>query len=120
MNRWALLLSLFAIATGCVDREANALGGPVNGAVSSIAEAQQTNLNAAVVLRGTMKLKCPTAGCWFMLEDSTGIIKVDTKSAGFVMVDIPVNSLLLVAGGVVTNGSERIIEATGLRRADAR
>ena len=62
-----------------------------------------------------MAKKCPVAGCWFMLQDKTGTIKVDTKNAGFVVVDVPLNTALTVAGRVVTNGNERLIEASGVR-----
>jgi len=49
-------------------------------------------MSARVVLHGRMTQKCPVAGCWFMLHDETGTIKVDTKNAGFVVVDIPLQS----------------------------
>jgi len=62
-----------------------------------------------------MTQKCPVAGCWFMLRDDTGTIKVDTKNAGFVVVDVPLNASMTVAGRVATNGTERFIDATGLR-----
>ncbi|HMJ92351.1 MAG TPA: hypothetical protein VK530_21190, partial [Candidatus Acidoferrum sp.] len=59
--------------------------------------------------------KCPVAGCWFMLRDSSGTIKVDTKNAGFVVVEVPLQSIVTISGRVVTNGTERFIDATGLR-----
>jgi hypothetical protein len=59
--------------------------------------------------------KCPVAGCWFVLRDATGTVKVDTKSAGFVVVDVPLNKEMIVAGIVRTNGSGLLLEATGLR-----
>lgn len=62
-----------------------------------------------------MTKKCPVAGCWFMLHDESGTIKVDTKNAGFVVVDVPLNSRITVAGRLATNGAERVIDATGLR-----
>ncbi len=70
---------------------------------------------AQVALCGEMVEKCPVAGCWFRLRDRTGTVKVDTKSAGFVVVEIPVGAKLTVAGRVATEGNETIIEATGLR-----
>lgn len=59
--------------------------------------------------------KCPTAGCWFRLRDRTGTIKVDTKSAGFVVVNVPLQSQVTVAGKVVPDGDDVMIEATGVR-----
>ena len=58
--------------------------------------------------------KCPTAGCWFMLRDQSGVVRVDTKAAGFVVSDIPLNTKVTVAGKVKST-AERQIAATGLR-----
>ena len=68
-----------------------------------------------VLLTGTMVEKCPVAGCWFRLKDETGSIKVDTKSAGFVVVDVPLETKLTVSGKIVAEGDDISIEATGLR-----
>ena len=84
-------------------------------AFANVTLARQTNANASLVLRGSLTEKCPVAGCWFVLQDAGGTIKVDTKNAGFVVVDVPLRSTVTVAGRVVTNGSERFIDATGLR-----
>jgi len=59
--------------------------------------------------------KCPVAGCWFVVRDDSGKIKVDTKNAGFVVVDVPLQMPVLIAGRVATNGAERFIDATGVR-----
>jgi len=59
--------------------------------------------------------KCPIAGCWFRLRDNTGVIKVDTKSAGFVVVNVPLESRVTVAGKVIINGDDVMLEATGIR-----
>ena len=59
--------------------------------------------------------KCPVAGCWFRLRDQTGTIKVDTKAASFVVVDVPLQQTMTVAGKVATEGNEVVLEATGLR-----
>ena len=59
--------------------------------------------------------KCPIAGCWFRLRDQTGVIKVDTKSAGFVVVDVPLERQVTVAGKVVADGDDVMVEATGIR-----
>lgn len=59
--------------------------------------------------------KCPVAGCWFRLQDNTATIKVDTKSAGFVVTDVPLQTTVTVSGKVGTEGNLPLIEATGLR-----
>jgi hypothetical protein len=50
-----------------------------------------------------------------MLQDSAGKIKVDTKNAAFVVVDVPLRTIVTVAGRKATNGNETFIEATGVR-----
>ena len=67
-----------------------------------------------VLVQGTMIEKCPTAGCWFMLRDSTGVIKVDTKDTEFTVTNVPLNSKITVAG-IMTESGERRIIATGMR-----
>lgn len=62
--------------------------------------------------------KCPAAGCWFKLRDATGIVRVDTKNAGFVVTDVPVGTTLTVAGTPqvpAAKGTEPTLAATGLR-----
>lgn len=59
--------------------------------------------------------KCPAAGCWFRLQDETGTIKVDTKSAGFVVSAVPLETKITVAGKIHDTGEEVTIEATGVR-----
>ena len=115
MMRWLLFTSLVALIAGCSERGPRTLGAAVNGGETTVAIARQTNVAASVVLRGTMTKKCPVAGCWFVLHDQTGTIKVDTKNAGFVVVDVPLNTSMVVAGRVTTNGEERLIDATGVR-----
>jgi uncharacterized protein YdeI (BOF family) len=59
--------------------------------------------------------KCPIAGCWLRLQDSTGTIKVDTKSAGFVVVNVPLETKITISGRIVNEGDEVLVEASGLR-----
>lgn len=68
-----------------------------------------------VTISGVMVEKCPLAGCWLKVQDASGIIKVDTKSAGFVVVNVPLETKVTVSGKIVTEGDEPVIEATGLR-----
>lgn len=68
-----------------------------------------------VSLNGVMVEKCPTSGCWFRLRDQTGIIHVDTRAAGFVVTNVPLQSKISVAGKVVKRGDEKSLLASGLR-----
>lgn len=100
---------------GCSSRDATTLGSAVEGTFVPAASIQKTPLESPVVLQGTMTRKCPVAGCWFILQDETGTIKVDTKNAGFVVVEVPLNSRVIVAGRVSTNATGRFIDASGVR-----
>lgn len=115
MKHLAPLAAVLLILAGCSDGKPKTLGVPVEGTPVTVTGAQQAISESRVVIQGTMTKKCPVAGCWFMLQDSTGTIKVDTKNAGFVVVDVPLNSSVTVAGRVGTNGQERFIDATGVR-----
>lgn len=115
MNRFRLLACVALLVAGCSPPGSHMLGAAVEGAAIPIATVQQAPVESRAILHGTMTKKCPVAGCWFILHDLSGTIKVDTKNAGFVVVDIPLNTTLEVAGRVVTNGTERFLEATGVR-----
>lgn len=67
-----------------------------------------------VIVQGVMIEKCPTAGCWFMLRDSSGVIKVDTKDTEFTVTNVPLHSKVTVSGFMTASGERRII-ATGMR-----
>ena len=115
MMRSTFLVLLVFISSGCFDHKEKTLGSSIDGTSISIVAAERFTSNLPVVLNGTMIKKCPVAGCWFMLRDQTGIIKVDTKNAGFVVVDVPLNAQITIAGRIASNGTERLIEATGVR-----
>src|SRR5258705_737680 len=115
MRCCVLATVLCTLLAGCSERNSKSLGSVVDGPPVSIASAQRTSVESRIVLRGQLMEKCPVAGCWFTLRDGTGTIKVDTKSAGFVVVNVPLRTTVFVAGRVVTNGTERIIEAAGVR-----
>jgi uncharacterized protein YdeI (BOF family) len=82
--------------------------------ISPVVRLAQAQPRQQVVLRGEMIDKCPVAGCWFMLRDKTGIVRVDTKAAGFVVSDVPLHTTLTVAGKVVS-GTQPSLAATGIR-----
>jgi uncharacterized protein YdeI (BOF family) len=115
MIRRLQLVCVLALFTGCLERKPQILGVAFDGQVVPVAAAKKGDAASPVVVHGTMIEKCPEAGCWFILRDASGAIKVDTKDAGFVVVDVPLQVSLTVAGRVTTNGTERILAATGLR-----
>lgn len=112
-----LLYSLLCVgfAAGCSRAGKTVLGSAPQGTVGSITSVRSTDAPRPVTVRGTLVEKCPVAGCWFKLRDESGVIKVDTKTAGFVVLDVPLRTTLLVSGRLASSGSEEIIEATGVR-----
>jgi uncharacterized protein YdeI (BOF family) len=121
--RSALILSMrfvcfsfcLLLASGCGKSKGTVLGKPPSGEAQTILAVHAGTAPSSVVLKGVMFEKCPAAGCWFRLRDQTGVIKVSTKSAGFVVVDVPLNVKMTVAGTVVASGNDVEIEAAGLR-----
>ena len=115
MKRAGVLLISMLLASGCHQPQGTVLGKAPAGEPRTILSVKTGNAPPQVTLIGVMIEKCPVAGCWFRLRDRTGIIKVDTKLAGFVVVDLPLETKMTVAGKVVADGNEVAIEATGLR-----
>jgi uncharacterized protein YdeI (BOF family) len=113
--RLAVIITAVAWLTGCSLHNETRLGAAIDGQPTTVAQLQKASVDSPVVLVGTMTRKCPVAGCWFTLHDETGDIHVDTKNAGFVVVDVPLNSRLTVIGRVTSNGASSSIDATGLR-----
>jgi len=113
MRSLLLLLTIVGLA-GCSKPGGRTLGLAVQGPEMTIAGIQKAKVDTRIVVHGTMTEKCPVAGCWFTLQDRTGSIQVDTKSAGFVVVAVPLKATLAVAGRVTTNGAARILDATGI------
>ena len=115
MRRICLFVFCAALFVACGRPKGKALGRAPAGDVKSILAVQAGDTPASVTLRGVIIEKCPVAGCWFRIQDESGIMKVDTKAAGFVVTDIPLQARLTVAGKVTQEGNETILEASGLR-----
>ncbi len=115
MRLWAATLICLLPAIGCRQPTGTVLGQAPEGEPQNIVAVKAGDTAPQVTVQGVMIEKCPVAGCWFRLRDRTGTIKVDTKAAGFVVVDLPLESRLTVAGKVVADGREVALEATGLR-----
>jgi len=103
------------LTAGCEKPQGKILGKSPRGEPQTILAVKAGNTPPQVTVRGVMIEKCPVAGCWFRLRDGTGVIKVDTKSAGFVVVNVPLESPMTVAGKAVAEGDEVLIEAAGIR-----
>jgi len=109
-----IALLLFSLS-GCGKLHGTVLGKAPKGEVCTILSVRAGDTPAQVVIAGVMVEKCPVAGCWLRVQDRTGIIKIDTKSAGFAVVNVPLETKVTVAGKIVPDGSDMALEATGLR-----
>jgi uncharacterized protein YdeI (BOF family) len=109
-----LLISLL-IGAGCGKPKGTVLGKPPKGELQNVLSVRAGTVPSHFTLSGILIEKCPTAGCWFRLRDSTGVIRVDTKSAGFVVVGVPLETRVTVAGKAIPEGNDVQVEATGLR-----
>jgi uncharacterized protein YdeI (BOF family) len=115
MRPLILLPILFTFLVGCKDRQTNTLGQAPSASPQPIASVKTAADAAPATVEGVMVEKCPVAGCWFIMRDQTGTIKVDTKMAGFVVVDVPLKTKLVVAGQIRSDGTDKLIQATGVR-----
>jgi uncharacterized protein YdeI (BOF family) len=111
----ALWLGLVCFIAGCKRQEGTVLGKRPAGEVRTVIAVKAGDTPQNVSVEGVMVEKCPVAGCWFRVNDGTGTIKVDTKSAGFVVVQVPLEIKVTVSGKVQQEGEETVIEASGLR-----
>ena len=115
MKLLATLLSCGVLLMGCSQRGAKELGGEITGEKATVAQAAEFDAGSSIILSGTMTEKCPVSGCWFMLRDQTGTIKVDLKNSEFVVVEVPLKTEMIVAGRIGTNETGRFLEATAAR-----
>lgn len=106
---------LTAALSGCRQPGSSVLGVVSSGTPVNVAAAVASTNVTSLAVQGIMTEKCPVAGCWFVLRDATGTLKVDTKSAGFVVVDVPLNSPVTVSGRMLHDGTGATLAATGVR-----
>jgi len=107
------ILSVLLLA-GCGSRQNSVLGKAPDAQSLTEVRLLSAKAGSAVTVQGEMVEKCPVAGCWFMLRDKTGIVRVDTKAAGFVVSEVPLHTQMTVSG-TVDAGSEIGVKATGVR-----
>ena len=108
-------LSICLFVAGCSSKPSTVLGEPPRSPPQTIVAAREARPASVVTLEGVLIEKCPVAGCWFRLRDQSGVIKVDTKAAGFVVTSVPLNTRLTVVGKMTAPADEPTLEATGLR-----
>jgi uncharacterized protein YdeI (BOF family) len=113
--RAALAPAIGLALAGCGHAEERVLGiKPASEVTSTVQALTKVPAAKQVTLRGEMVEKCPVAGCWFILRDKSGTVRVDTKAAGFVVSDVPLHVTMTVTGNVVP-GTQPGLAATGVR-----
>lgn len=50
-----------------------------------IGEIGPSHVGHQVAIEGTIVKECPHTGCWAVIEDSSGQIRIDTKAGGFAL-----------------------------------
>lgn len=103
------------LLSGCQPKGTHTLGKPPEGNPISILAVRAGDTPPQVVVQGRIIEKCPVAGCWFRVQDDTAVIKIDTKAAGFVVTEIPLETRVTVAGKVTHEEDEIVLNGTGLR-----
>ena len=109
-----MFASVFLALVGC-GPAGKVKGRNPKGKEYSVLAIRGGDTGTNVVLKGVIVEKCPIAGCWFWLNDTTGMIRVDTKESKFVVTDVPLNKEVTVAGHLVEQEGEAVVFATGLR-----
>ena len=108
------LIGIFLLVVGCSKAPETTLGvQPASASNLTVKELATAPKAQKVTLHGEMIEKCPVAGCWFILRDKTGTVRVDTKAAGFVVTEVPLHTTVAVSG-TVTPGAQPGLSATGL------
>src|SRR5207302_4418766 len=69
-----------------------------------------------VKLMGRMTERCPSAGCWFYLNDGTGDIRVDAGAGNFSVSGLPIGARMTVYGKVIREpGEDPQLAGVGVR-----
>ena len=110
----AVSVTLVMMVAGCAQVKPAAVLGARPSDTPPVRIASLSTSKQPQTISGTMIDKCPIAGCWFHVKDSTGVIKVDTKNSGFVVTDVPINSHVTVTGLMRGSDHDQTLTATGM------
>lgn len=119
----ACLLMLAACWTAWSLRAASSsreLGHPPQSAapttIAAVRRSPAALAGKVISLTGRMTERCPTAGCWFYLNDGTGDLRVDAGAGNFSVSGLPVGARLTVYGKVTQEpGEDPQLAAVGVR-----
>ncbi|HCA46964.1 MAG TPA: hypothetical protein DEP45_06230 [Armatimonadetes bacterium] len=54
-------------------------------AVTKIGDLTAAQAGQTVAIEGTIAKECPSSGCWAVIQDDTGEIRIDTEKGGFAL-----------------------------------
>jgi uncharacterized protein YdeI (BOF family) len=114
----ALLAAVLLLSVGCGRSESgNVYGEAVSGLgltkVSDILARPGEYDGKTVALQGKIAQECPS-GCWFNLQDETGVIYVDINPSGFAIPQFT-GKKITVEGTVVVNGRQVKVVGKGVK-----
>lgn len=126
MRRALLIACILLMAAGWATWSLRAasssrvLGQPPRAASPTTIAAVRQNPGAfsgkTVSLTGRMTQCCPSAGCWFYLNDGTGELRVDARAGAFSVLGVPIGARLTVFGTVTQEPGEDLqLAAVGAR-----
>src|SRR6478672_3326638 len=102
MQRAVVLICLLVFAVGWATwtmRAASSLHdlgriprGAARATIARIRRDPHAVSGKMVAVTGRMTDRCPTAGCWFYLNDGTGDLRVDAREGGFSVLGVPVGA----------------------------
>lgn len=107
----ATILAGLILAAGCTAQQAES-DAPGSVAIGTIAGNPAAFEGTEVVVKGKIKNECGS-GCWFILEDETGIIYVDLSPANFAIPQLQ-GSTVVVRGIVYNASGDPTIHATAV------
>ena len=105
------------IITGCSSKNityGNKISENSNIKIKEIQENKDNYSDKRVVLEGKITQICP-AGCWFNLNDGTGIMYVNLSGKEYVMEQSRLNSSATVEGKVKYNDSGLSLIPSGIK-----
>ncbi len=89
-------------------------GAAPQGDPTPIAAALRASVGKSVVVQGNLVERCPSEGCWFVVEDGGSRVTVDVEEAGFRVLDVPLGTSLRVGGKTVRRGPRTLVVGTGV------
>ena len=78
----------------------------------AIGDITQDQVGERVAISGTITKECPHSGCWALIKDDSGEIRIDTKAGGFALPLHREGSRVRIAGTIMlTEGGDVEISA---------